>query len=204
MGQCAKALVFYEKTLEIKQTYLPDAHSELVSSYNNIACIHHSMGEHSKALSFYEKALNIRQAHLPENHSDLAVSYNNIGRVYNDIGDYSQALSFFTAALELWKKTPLENHTSWATLYYLSAVPFYERALDIYQKVSPVNLRRLADAYSQLGTAYGNIEENSKAFSCFAKAVGVGLKQLFFQIFPVRTMFLKMTQLWRESGSIEN
>ena len=149
MGQYEKAIVYYEKALDIKEKQNPFNHQNLANTYNNIGALYESMGDYPKALSFHEKALAIQQQSLPPTHPDLANTYKNIGNVYNSIGDYSKALSFHEKALAIQQQSLPPTHPDLATSYknmglvyenmnnYLKAHSFYERAVDIAQHSLP-------------------------------------------------------------------
>ena len=68
-GEYQEAIVFYEKSLEIKKKTLAPNDPDLAASYNNIGLVYFNMGEYPKALSSYEKALAIRQQSLPSQSS---------------------------------------------------------------------------------------------------------------------------------------
>ncbi|CAF4313554.1 unnamed protein product [Rotaria sordida] len=58
-GQYTEAASFYEMSLKIKRKTLPEDHSSLGNTYNNIGLVYDNMGDYSKALEFYEKAHKI-------------------------------------------------------------------------------------------------------------------------------------------------
>jgi tetratricopeptide (TPR) repeat protein len=154
-GQYDEAIIFYKRSLEIRQKILPPTHPDLASSYNNTGGVYYNMGEYSKALSSHEKALEIYQKTLPPTHPDLAMSYNNIGLVYDSMGEYSKALSYYEKALEIQQKTLPPTHPDLASSYYnignvyydmgeySKAVSFYQRAVDIGQQSLPQDHPRL-------------------------------------------------------------
>ncbi len=71
MGDYPKALSYYEKTLEIRQTTLPPNHPDLATSYNNIGSVYDSMGDYPKAVSYLEHAADILQHSSSPNHSHV-------------------------------------------------------------------------------------------------------------------------------------
>ncbi len=71
MGEHSKALLFYEKALEIRQKTLLLNHPHLATSYTNIGLVDDNLCEYSKALSYFEGALNILQDSLPPNHPTI-------------------------------------------------------------------------------------------------------------------------------------
>jgi tetratricopeptide (TPR) repeat protein len=67
MGEYSKALVHYEKALDINQKNLP----HIAISYNNIAIVHSKLGNYTKAVSFFERAHEILQCSSTSTHSLL-------------------------------------------------------------------------------------------------------------------------------------
>ncbi|CAF5049885.1 unnamed protein product, partial [Rotaria sp. Silwood1] len=117
MGEYSKALLYYEKSLDIYKKILSPNDPSLASSYNNIGLVYNSMGEYSKALSSYERSLEIKKIALPPNHPDLASSYEGIGVVYDGMGEYSKALSSYERSLEIKKIALPPNHPDLADTY---------------------------------------------------------------------------------------
>jgi tetratricopeptide (TPR) repeat protein len=189
-GKYTEAIIYYEKSLKIRQKTLPANHPHLATSYNNIGSVYDNMGEYSKALSYYEKALEIRQKTLPTNHLDLATSYNNIGGVYKNMGDYSKALSYYEKDLEISQKTLPANHPDLATSYnnigsvydnmgeYSKALSSHEKSLEISQKTLPANHPLLATSYNNIGLVYNNMGEYSKALSYLERALVIWQRSL--------------------------
>ncbi|CAF1271764.1 unnamed protein product [Adineta steineri] len=189
-GEYAEAILYAEKSLEIKQKSLPPNHPDLAVSYYIIGVAYHKMSEYSKALSYYEKALEIQRKTLPLNHADLSASYNNIGRVYSVMNEHSKALSYLERALEIRQKALAENHPDLATPYnnigrvyhamseHLKALSHLERALQIRQKALPENHPDLATSYTNIGNVYYRMGEYLKTFSYYARAVEIGQRSL--------------------------
>ncbi len=71
MGEYAKALEYYEKSLDIRQKTLPAYHPPLAISYNNIGNMYYYKRDYSKALEYYERALDIWTSLLPANHINI-------------------------------------------------------------------------------------------------------------------------------------
>jgi tetratricopeptide (TPR) repeat protein len=183
-GNYAKAISYYEKSLEIKQKDLHPSHPVLSTSYYNLASVYDNMGEYSRALSLYEKALKIQQISLPPNHLYLAQSYN-IGLVYSNLGKYSNSISFFEKSLDIFEKSLPPNHPLLTTSYsgiggiyqtmkeYSKALPFYEKALEILKKTLPPDHPSLAVSYNNIGGLYNNMKEYSKALSFHETALEI-------------------------------
>ena len=185
MGEYSKALLSYERSLEIRKVALPPNHPDLATSYNNIAAVYYNMGEYSKALSSYERSLEIRKVALPPNHPNLATSYNNIGAVYKNMGEYSKALSSYERSLEIYKVALPPNHPLLATSYnniglvydnmgeYSKALSSYEQSLEIMKVALPPNHPNLATSYNNIGEVYQNMGEYSKALSSYERSLEI-------------------------------
>ncbi|CAF2216247.1 unnamed protein product, partial [Rotaria magnacalcarata] len=81
MGEYSKALRFYEKSLKIREIFLPPNHPDLATSYNHIGTVYSIMCEYSKALSYLEKALGILRMSLPPTHPNIKTAMNSIAVV---------------------------------------------------------------------------------------------------------------------------
>ncbi|CAF1290116.1 unnamed protein product [Rotaria sordida] len=91
------------------------------------------------------KAEHLYQLLLERTSSDAdRANYNlQLGWVYKDIGEYSKAITF------------------------------YERAVDIYKKMSPPNQLGLAASYGNIGSVHYDMGEYSKALSSYERALEI-------------------------------
>jgi tetratricopeptide (TPR) repeat protein len=162
-GDYPKAISYYKKELEKRQSTLPRNHPDLAGPYSAIGTAYLLMNDYSQALLNYKKALEIRKKSLPPFHSDLASSYNNIGMVYFERGDYSEALSYCEKALETWQNSFSPDHLDLALSYnnigvvyenmgdFSKSSLFYEKAVEIRQKSLPPDHPDLASSCSSIG-----------------------------------------------------
>jgi tetratricopeptide (TPR) repeat protein len=190
LGEYQEAIIFFEKSLEIKGKSLPLNHPDLVSSHNNIGAVYQNMGDYLKALSSYEKALAIEQQSVPPNHPDLAYSYNNIGAVYREMGNYPKALSSFKKALAIQQQSFPPNHPYLASSHnnigavcqnmgdYPKALLSYEKGLAIRQQSLPPNHPDLATSHNNIGSLYGRRGEYAKALPYLEEALAIRQQSL--------------------------
>ena len=190
LGEYAEAIIYSEKSLEIRKRSRPSNHPDLASSYSNIGSVYSKMGDYPKALSFYEKVLVIQQQSLPPNHPDLAPPYNNIGFVYAKMGDYPKALLSHEKALAIRQQSLPSNHPDLADSYnnigevyynmgdYSKALSFYEEALATRQQSLPPNHPDLASCYNNIGEVYYNMGDYPKALSFYEKALATRQQSL--------------------------
>lgn len=189
-GKYSEATLFYEESLKIQQTMLPENYPSLAKSYGNIGYVHHKKGEFCNALEFYEKARRIKESAVLLNRHDLATSYNNIGSVFLDMGNYSKAIEFYEKTHEIYLKTLPSNHPSLATSYYnistaydkigneSKALELSEKADRIFENVLPPNHADLATLYNKKGKVYLKKGDLSKALELYEKAFQIRKKAL--------------------------
>lgn len=189
-GEYKKAAEFYEKSLEIYLTTLPEDHPSLANTYNNIGLVSNNMGDYSKALTFYEKAHQIKEKSLPPNHPKLATSYHNMGQVYNSMGDYSKALEFHEIANKINQQALPSNHPHVAIDYdniglvynnigeYSKALKLYEKAHQIKEKALPPNHPNLATSHLHLATSYQRMGNYKDALKSLENALRIQQKSL--------------------------
>ena len=116
LGDYNKALEYYGKALEIKESKLGKDHTDTAATYNNIAGVYDANGDYDKALEYYGKALKIVESKLGKDHPDTATTYNNIALVYKAKGDYDKALEYFLKALRIWLQRDV-NHPNAQTIF---------------------------------------------------------------------------------------
>ena len=113
-GQYAKALSFFQKSLQVNESI--DNREGVALSLNNMGTVHQSTGEYVRALDCYQRALTINsEIGNPEGQS---LNLNNIGSVTLSLGKPQAALEFFQKSLTLEEKRgetessgdPLEQH----------------------------------------------------------------------------------------------
>ena len=178
-GDFRKAYSFFQKSLQIKQNYLPSDHPSMASLYSNIGTVHEKMRDHKAALLFYQKTLEIEEKRLPTCQSSLATTYSNIGVVYRNMGLYSNALSFYQKAFEIQQQYLPETDPLLATTYnniggtyesmgdYSNALHFYQKTLRTRQRSLLHDHLMMATIYNCLGAMHvrkGNYSEALKFF----------------------------------------
>ena len=162
-----RAILYYEKALEIYHKSPSSNQSNLAASYNNIGEVYHKMTKYSKALSTHEKALEIYQNTLPPNYPLLGTSYSNIAGVYYSKGEYLEALSFYEKALEIKQKTLPPNHPSLATSYNNIGMLYYKigehsKTLLNFERALEISERSLPPDHPDVKNTRDNIENVKK------------------------------------------
>ena len=131
--------------MEIRIKALPEKHSDVAASYNNVGYTYGQMGEHQKALEYKKKALEIRLV-LSENQQDIVSSYNNVGYTYGQMGEHQKALEYLQKALEFYEakfgKEPspiyakaLKNTAFQYKSLYDEALQYYKQSYDVFNNL---------------------------------------------------------------------
>ncbi len=186
-GKCdyEKALLYYDKALEIYKTYPGSNHLDLATVYNNIGEIYKHMENYSKALENFQTALNIQKSCEPLHNSNLVVTHGNIAEAYKNLEKYTDALNFYQRILSVQKKSiPLNvlnlgiTYTSIAEMLY--HIKDYSKALKLFRKVSRIqqyncspNNTDIAMNNNNMGQVYEKLEEYSNALEHYEKALDV-------------------------------
>ncbi len=157
-----KALEYFEKALEIKESKLVKDHPSTATTYNNIAEAYRDKGDYDKALEYYGKALEIVVSRLGKDHPSTATTYNNIAAVYSAKDDYDKTLEYYGKALEIGESKLGKDHPSTATTYNNIAMVYdakgdYDKALVYYEKALEIQKSKLGEDHPSTATTYNNI-----------------------------------------------
>lgn len=137
-------------------------------------------GRNDLAQEYFEKALNAAK----ENSLDHASALNSLGLVYWNSGINNKAQEYLLRALDIRKKLLGDNHEKVAaSLNDLglvisasdpdAALDYYESAFSIYEKIYDPNDQKIAQAKTNIGVAYQNIEFYGDAQASFDEALKI-------------------------------
>ncbi|CAF1258378.1 unnamed protein product [Adineta steineri] len=185
-----QAIVFFEKSLEIKQQIYPSNDYVLATSFNEIGSVYERKIEYDKAWFYYKKGLNIQLETSPVNGPALAATFSSIGSVLVKMDNYPEALSIHEKAIEIWQKMKLPDDPKLAYSYHnigfvyekmgehTKALASHKTALEIRQKSLPDNHPDLAQSYSNIGFIYNKMGQYFKARPFHQQAVDIGQRSL--------------------------
>ena len=188
IGKYSQAEGFHKKALMIRKNIFGEDHTDVASSYNNLASVYCTLGKYNQAKELHEKALVIWGKINGEDHVDVARSYNNLASVYSSLGEYNQAKELYEKALVIWKKINVEDHVDVATCYnnlasaysslgeYNQAKELNEKALMIRKKIFDEDHADIASSYNNLAGVYFNLQEYNKAKELNKKALTIRKK----------------------------
>jgi tetratricopeptide (TPR) repeat protein len=61
MGRKEEALNLYQQSLDIRLEQLGEKHSDVATSYNNLAYLYQGMGRYKEAYEYYQKSIRIAE-----------------------------------------------------------------------------------------------------------------------------------------------
>ena len=188
IGKYSQAEGFHKKALMIRKKIFDEDHTDVATSYSNLATVYGSLGEYNQAKELHEKALVIRKKIFDEDNADIASSYNNLASVYSSLGKYNQAKELHEKALVIWKKINGEDHVDVATGYnnlasvyhslgkYNQAKELYEKALMITKKTFDEDHVDIATGYNNLASVYHSLGKYNQAKELYEKALMIRKK----------------------------
>ena len=183
IGKYSQAEGFHKKALMIRKNIFGEDHTDVASSYNNLASVYCTLGKYNQAKELHEKALVIWGKINGEDHVDVARSYNNLASVYSSLGEYNQAKELYEKALVIWKKINVEDHVDVAPCYinlaavycrlgkYNQAKELHEKALVICKKFFGEDHIQTAAIYFNLAKVYRSLEEYNQAKKLIERAL---------------------------------
>ncbi|CAH3158396.1 unnamed protein product [Porites evermanni] len=189
LGEYNQAKEHHKKALMIskKTSSFGEDHSNVATSYHNLASVYDGLGEYNQAKELHEKALMISKKIFGEDNTHVATttSYNNLASVYNSLGEYNQAKELHEKALMIYKETFGEDHAHVATSYnnlalvynslgeYNQAKELHEKALTIREKIFGEDHAHVATSYNNLASVYYSLKEYSQAKELHEKALTI-------------------------------
>lgn len=190
LGELFKALDYSQKMVAIREKVLPAEHSDLATSYNNLAETYRALGEYQKTLEYNQKALAIWEKVLSAEHPDLATSYNNLAVTHGALGEHQKRLGYNQKALVIREKVLPAEHPDLALSYnnlaatygalgdHQKRLDYNQKALAILEKVLSADHPDLALSYNNLAETYRALGEHQKALEYHQKALAIREKVL--------------------------
>lgn len=128
----SQALVYYNKSLEIRKQVLKSNDPNIAHSYNGIGIVYKNLGNYDLALDYYKKGLDIYLEYFDDNNNTLPMSYSNIGTIFMNKGDFAEANKYYMLSLNLCKKIFGFNHRDVSSVYsVLGDLSFKEQDYDM-------------------------------------------------------------------------
>ena len=212
IGKYRQAEGFHKKALMIRKNIFGEDHTDVASSYNNLASVYCTLGKYNQAKELHEKALVIWRKINGEDHVDVARSYNNLASVYSSLAEYNQAKELYEKALVIWKKINVEDHVDVATCYnnlasayrslgeYNQAKELNKKALTIRKKIFGEDHADIASSYNNLATVYGSLGEYNQAKELHEQALMICKKVFGEDHVDVATSYINLAVVYCRLG----
>ncbi len=185
MAQYAKAKLFHQQALMIRESTLGANHPDVATSLSHIAVLNRAQGMYDEALPLCNRALEIREKTLGANHPDVATSLDNLSGVYYSLGRYDEALPLLERALRIRESNLGINHSHVAmslahmARHYYSlgkydkALPICYRALKIRESTLVPNHPEVGASLDNLGAIYSSIGRYDEALPLLERALKI-------------------------------
>ncbi|CAF0928632.1 unnamed protein product [Didymodactylos carnosus] len=195
------ALIYYKKSMNIRQYVLKETHSDIGNSLNLIGRIHSNQKQYDKSLMCYKQALEIYNKGDSKNTIDIAIIYHNMGDVYFQQTEYETGLKYYNKSLETFKTILNENHshiatayTSIANVYYQTdkydlSAQYYMKSLKILQQIYPKNHPEVAVTLNNIANVFCSTEQYDFAIDCYEKSL-----EIYKMNFPINHPKIKVSQ----------
>ena len=195
MADYDKAMMLYQRALNITKTEYGEKHPDVAISLNNIGLVYSDRGDYGKALEYHDEALKIWTELFGQTNPGVATSLSNIGLVYSARGDYGKALEYFDEALKIWTELFGQTHPGVAaplsnigSVYhcrgdYGKALEYFDEALKIQSAIFGQTHPDVATSLSNIGLVYSARGDYGKALEYFDEALKIRT-ELFGQTNP--------------------
>lgn len=186
-----EALKLAEQARDLARAGLPDSHSDVSVTLNNLALVHCARGDYGAALQINQQVLSIRERSLGANHPDVAATLTRLLLTYRALGMITAAEPLAQRALSIRRRALGERHVEVATSLnnlatvhqemgrYAEAGPLYQEALDIWIEVLGADhpdvatgLTNLAALHREAGNASAGLPVAERALDIRRRAFG--------------------------------
>jgi tetratricopeptide (TPR) repeat protein len=180
-----RSLSHYQRSLDLRLSFLPPDSSLLAAAYNNIGVILLEQGNFDEALTHFQRVLEIHQLSSEPNHRQIAGTYNNIAGILQGQKKLADALANYLRCLDILRTYLPDTHQLLGTtcgnigeIYYLmedynSALRYFEQALVIDQKSLPANHPLLALTHGHMALIWEKLDKRAEAIHYAQQAVDI-------------------------------
>ncbi|MBI3259045.1 MAG: tetratricopeptide repeat-containing sensor histidine kinase [Ignavibacteriae bacterium] len=180
-GNYSKAISFHTEAERI--AYYNNDTIQYCRALYNLGIVYYYLGDYTIALEY---VLNSFNSGMDLNEIDANAQYSNaLGEIYRQMGDYDLALKNLFRSLEILTVSVSNNRLKGQCLQnigsvylssnqYDSALEYYLKALDLYQKEGYSEFEALT--LNNLGALYGTMEQYHLAVEQLTKAIGIHRK----------------------------
>jgi len=209
------AIIYYEKTLEIRKEILGEKHTDVAGSYYNIGLVYKRKYEYDLAIKYYSKSLQVYKELFGEYHINIASRYSNIGFVYYEKNEYDLALEYYFKALEIYKELLGEKHNNVVTSYnniglvymekdkYDLALEYYFKALQIIKELYGEKHTSMAMTYNNIANIYFDKSEYDKALEYYSNSLQIAKELLGENHFRVALIYNNIGAVYKDKNEYD-
>lgn len=162
LAEYDRAVIFYEKALEISEKNLGKEHNDYANILNNLAGNFDSLGEYEKAVQLYLQVLKIDEKTVGKENHGYAQGLNNLALAYSSLGRFDEAASALEQAIRIDEKTIGEEHPSYAnSLNNLGSVYYsqgkYDQAIKLYKQALLIDEKTIGKEHPSYATRLNNL-----------------------------------------------
>lgn len=174
-GQCAEAILLYQKSIELLKS-----DGEKALSWNGLGNAYRCMDDYTEAVAAYQKAaaLDPETAGMRDRADNFqldqeprtATAWNDLGEAFMKTGSVDEAIHAFQKAIELEPEAGAAyDNLAWALASqnkFDEAVPLFQKSIDLL----PDNKDKAA-VWNRLGNAFRKLNDYDNAIKAYQKAV---------------------------------
>lgn len=214
-GNPTKALGYFQKSLELLKTILPEEDPRIAIAYGSTGISLNRAERSDEGQHYLSKALELQKKTLGEEHPETAKTYANLAISFNNLGNYQQALEHHLKGLEIRQKTLGDDHPITSKSYsgtgntliglqkYEEAYFYNQKALDIRIKALGENHSETAQSYSRLGVNLGKLGRYTEALEHNLKALDILNKIFGENHYSTVKVHMALESIYRDLGHLE-
>lgn len=185
-GEYKAALNYFQKALAIRQKMFGENDLKTADSYHDIASENYLLGNYQESIDYFFKALKIREELVGSSSYEVAHTLGAIATVYIDAQLFDDALVANRATEKIYFDLKINQIShEFAVLYnergriyfsqsdYKNAMLYWQKALEINQKLYGEKNVYTAKAYSNIGNAYQAMGDYPRAIANQEMALGI-------------------------------
>jgi len=153
---------YFTRALDIRLRRLGRKHTEVTTSYNNLALFHERINDYENAKNYYKKALRINSKYFGENHLNTAINYNNLAWVNYILNDHYKAKKYYNKELDVRLSHLDKKHLDISNSYHKLAtvcmdLKDYEKAREYYKEALNIKLNNFGEYHLYNANSYHNL-----------------------------------------------
>lgn len=185
-GEYKAALNYFQKALAIRQKLFGENDLKTADSYHDIASENYLLGNYQESIEYFFKALKIREELAGSSSYEVAHTLGAIATVYIESQLFDDALGANRATEKIYFDLKINQISQeFAVLYnergriyfsqsdYKNAILYWQKALEINQKLYGEKNVYTAKAYSNIGNAYQAMGDYPRAIANQEMALGI-------------------------------